>query len=179
MRMKGEFNVYQVINDIIWKHLSISYQYSYTSHRNAYERSIQCIPSHQWYHLKAPFHQLPIFLYFTSLCIWKVSSIYTKSLMIPFESMFPSATNILLLYIAMSMKGQFNVYPVINGRLWNHLSISYQYSYTSHRYAYERSLQRIPSHEWYHLKAPFHQLPIFFWFTSLSLWKVSWMYTKS
>ena len=140
---------------------------------------VQCIPSHKWYHLKPPFHQLPIILYFTSLCVWKVTSTYTQSWMIPFESTFPSATNIIILYIAMSMKGQFNVYQVINVRLLKHLSISYQYSYTSHRYAYERSVQSIPSHESYHLKARFHQLPIFLCFTSLWVWKFSSMYTES
>ena len=127
VHMNGQFNVYPVKNDTRWNRLSISYQYSYSLHRYADERSVQYIPGHKWYLLKPHLYQLPRLLCFTLLWVWKVSWMYTKSYMIPFESTFASAANILILYITVRMNGQngqFNVYPVINDTCWNLLFIS-------------------------------------------------------
>ena len=148
IRINCQLNVYQVINDTIWKHLTMSYQYSYSLHHCAYERSVQCISSQKWYPLKPPFHQLTILFH----CI--------------------------LFHTDILLHCHLNDYRVTNDTIWKHLSTSYQYSYSLHRYADERSVQYIPGHKWYLLKPHFYQLPRLLCFTLLWVWKVSWMYPK-
>ena len=131
VRMNGQFNVYLVKNDTRWNHHSNSWQFFFIA-------------------------SFSIRIFFC-IVIWMT----TESQMIPFESTFPPATNILIVYIALRMKGQFNIYPVINDTCWNHICISYQDYYALHCCGYERSVECIPSHTWYNLKAPYHELPIF------------------
>ena len=68
--------------------------------------------------------------------------------MITFESTFPSATNILVLYIAMRINCQLNVYPVINDTRWNHFSVTVSWECFYTLYCYVRTNGEFVGNQW-------------------------------